>query len=379
MFMIAGLLGLMAVGATAFFGFDFGPEDDQDASLWPPETVHAGGQKTDLLDSIPDEAGDEAEPASGDESEGDGAGKATEDIAAALAEEPGDATGGEDLAVLQPGAQPGEIAWGDEADDTLAGGEGDDQINGYGGDDLVEGGAGDDQLYGQDGQDTVLGGEGDDTLHGEAGDDALAGEGGQDALYGHGGQDTMSGGTDDDTLHGGEDDDLLMGDEGKDALHGGLDDDTLIGGLGQDTLFGGPGSDAIIGVSEGFGAPDFEDLDGRDYLNGGDDDDTILIGKDDIATGSAGADSFVLGDWITQEHQAEITDFSAAEDALMVIYDDSTDPDPELAIEPDEEDADVQHLVLNGERIAMLTGAAGLTLNDITLIPESALPHAPVI
>ena len=37
-------------------------------------------------------------------------------------------------------------------------------------------------------------------------------------------------------------------------------------------------------------------------------------------------------------------------------------------------DADLQHLLLNGVRIAAISGAAGLTLDAITLFPESALP-----
>ena len=53
MFMIAGLLSLMAVGATAFFGFDFGPEDDDDAAV-SLESMGTGADKTDLLDVVTD-------------------------------------------------------------------------------------------------------------------------------------------------------------------------------------------------------------------------------------------------------------------------------------------------------------------------------------
>jgi Ca2+-binding RTX toxin-like protein len=345
MLLLAGILGMMAVGATAFFGFDFGTSDENADSPLPPEPE--SGQP-DLLSSLhqQDPSPDDTAP-----------------------EAPAPDQSAPDTAFT-----PGEIISGDATDNSLAGTDASDQINGYAGDDLVAGGPGDDQLFGDLGQDTLLGEAGNDTLHGDEGDDSLSGQDGDDDLYGHAGQDTLSGGAGDDSLQGGEGNDSVMGDDGNDAVHGGLGDDTLDGGLGADTLFGSWGNDALTGVVDDPNTAQTDDIDAGDFLNGGGGDDVIVIGQDDTVTGGTGADSFTLGHWITQDHQAEILDFSLAEDALMVIYDDSTDPDPEVTLEPDDADAELQHLVLNGVRIAAISGAAGLTLDAIALIPESALP-----
>jgi len=344
MLLLASVLGMMAVGATAFFGFDFGPSDDEDDLPLPFQP--ASGQPDlmaglDKLDVSPDD------PAPNDPAP--------------------------DQTAPDIPFTPGDIVSGDAADNSLTGTDASDQINGYAGDDLVAGGPGDDQLYGDLGQDTLLGEAGNDTLHGDEGDDSLSGQDGADDLYGHAGQDTLSGGAGDDTLQGGEGNDSLAGDAGDDALHGGLDDDTLDGGAGADTLFGGWGNDALTGVVDDPQTARTDDIDAGDFLNGGGGDDVIVIGQDDTVTGGTGADTFTLGHWIPQGHQAEILDFSLAEDALMVIYDDAADPDPVVTLEPDEAESDLQHLVLNGVRLAAISGAVGLTLDAIALIPESAL------
>lgn len=363
MLLLAGVLGMMAVGATAFFGFDFGsPEDEDDMPL----SMQMGSGQPDLLGSaapqqapIQDTPPDDTPP---DDTLPDDSPQDTDQDPVT------------DQAARDIPFTPGEIISGDATDNALSGTDASDQINGYAGNDRVSGGAGDDQLFGDTGQDTLLGETGNDTLHGDEGDDSLSGQDGDDDLYGHAGQDTLSGGAGADSLQGGEGNDSVMGDAGDDAVHGGLDDDTLDGGLGADTLFGSWGNDALTGVVDDPDTAQTDDIDAGDFLNGGGGDDVIVIGQDDTVTGGTGADSFTLGHWITQGHQAEILDFSLAEDALMVIYDDTVDPDPLVSLDPDEDDADLQHLVLNGVRIAAISGAAGLTLDAITLFPESALP-----
>ena len=107
-------------------------------------------------------------------------------------------------------------------------------------------------------------------------------------------------------------------------------------------------------------------------MNGGEGDDMILAGAGDIVTAGEGADTIALTDWLNKDHQAEVMDFSASDDSLMVIFDDGADPDPEVGIEADEDDADRQYITLNGVRIAAIIGADGLTLDHITLVPQSA-------
>ncbi|MDT8327184.1 MAG: calcium-binding protein [Roseovarius sp.] len=223
----------------------------------------------------------------------------------------------------------------------------------------------------------MQGDDGDDRLHGGDDDDDLHGDDGDDALFGHNDMDDLNGGDGDDSLVGSAGNDHLSGDDGEDALHGDLDNDTLDGGLGQDTLFGGWGDDVVNGVTDDDTTEEFDDLDGLDYLNGGGGDDLIIAGRDDIVTAGAGEDSILLGDWLSQEHQAQVLDFSASEDSLMVFFDDSNGADPEVSLEADEENESNQHIVLNGVRIAMIANAEGLSLDHITLLPQSSFGATP--
>ena len=331
MMFLVGLMGLMAVGATAVYGLDAGGSADEDDDTTNPtldEDTQAGNDTSGTLDLL-------------------------------HAPEPD---------VLPNGDTGGVRAWGNALNDTLEGTENPDLLNGYQGDDRVSGLEGGDQIHGEDGNDTLLGNEGDDTLHGEDGNDELHGGAGNDALFGHNDSDTLYGGAGQDSLVGSEGNDHLFGGEGDDALHGDIGNDTLEGGSGADTLFGGWGDDVISGVTAN-GASDTA----TDYLNGGGGDDLIIAGNSDIVTAGEGADSIALGDWLSQEHQAEIMDFSAEEDSIMIVYDDQSGNEPDVTLEQDEDDPTRQHVVLNGERIASVANATGLSLAQVVLVGQSAL------
>lgn len=80
--------------------------------------------------------------------------------------------------------------------------------------------------------------------------------------------------------------DTLQGGEGRDEIFGGAGDDSLNGGGGADTLHGGDGNDTLQG-----GGADPRQF---DQLDGGDGDDQIFLAPDAVATGGAGADTFVF-------------------------------------------------------------------------------------
>lgn len=89
-------------------------------------------------------------------------------------------------------------------------------------------------------------------------------------------------------IQGGAGDDTLRGGDGDDTLSGGAGADSLMGGAGADQLYGGEGNDTL----DGGGAPE-----GRfDLLDGGEGDDQIQLAPTALATGGAGADTFVLPD-----------------------------------------------------------------------------------
>lgn len=339
MLLLAGLVSLMAVGATAFYAIDTETKDEDD---WGPSSDRS-------------------------EDDPDGMQQGSSDIARLL--DPSE-TG---IFLPEQLDEPtGEIITGSAENDTLTGTTGDDFIGGYEGDDLLDGRAGSNLIYGGDGNDTLIGGDGDDTLHGEDGDDLLFGGDGDDRLFGHDGDDTLHGGAGDDTLIGGMGNDLLVGGPGNNALHGYAGDNTLIGGAGADTLFGGSGDD-VLGTLPGTGENGYDPEHGpeRNYLNGGAGDDLIYAGPGDVITTGAGQDTVVLGDWLSAEHQAEILDFEPEEDQLMIVYNNLRGDDPEVTLEFDEEVADRQHVLLNGERIAFVENAQDLTLDHVVLLARS--------
>lgn len=347
MLMLAGLLGAMAIGATAVLTITEEPEDE-------------------LL--LEDEA-TEDDFDHDEEDEEDGAdlpdpGDAAVDNSSILAE----------IEPISDGTSPRteeRVSAGEDGNDDLPGSALRDASHGQSGDDTLTGLAGDDTLIGGDGQDLLDGGAGADRLDGGRGDDSLVGGAGDDRLMGHGDADLLEGGAGDDSLHGGAGDDTLAGGAGDDALSGGLGDDILSGGTGQDSLFGGWGDDTISGLE-----PDEGQGDDGDYLNGGGGDDLILAGQGDSVTAGEGSDRILFGDWLSASHQAEILDFSADEDTLMVIYDDQAGTEPDLGIEPDEDNAAQQHVTLNGERIALIHHVQPLDPSHLRLVAQSVVAAA---
>jgi len=244
--------------------------------------------------------------------------------------------------------------------DRISGAAAGDFLGGRDGNDLLDGGEGDDHLYGGAGSDTLLGGADADVLHAEAGNDALNGGAGADALYGHEGDDTLDGGGGNDGLLGGDGFDRLLGGTGDDALDGGYGRDLLAGGSGSDILDGGEGSDTIWGQW-----PDQADT-GIDFLNGGGGDDLLMLGAGDYGNGGGGADVFGLLDIGPDDPPMQITDFNPAEDALVVLYDATQHPDPQITLETDQHGGAVR-LLLDGVMLANLTNVTAIDLGAITL------------
>lgn len=257
---------------------------------------------------------------------------------------------------------------GTDQAEVLSGGLGHDEISGLGGADLIDGRAGDDSIaagdgndavWGGAGDDTVNGGNGNDTLEGQAGNDSLLGSAGQDSLSGHSGADILSGGEGADTLLGGEGNDILNAGSGNDWLAGGFDDDSMSGGAGSDIVDGNDGNDWLSGLNGAV--DDFSE----DFLNGGAGNDTLVLGSGDHATGGEGEDDFVLQDWLTNGGVAHISDYDADRDQLIIMYDPTAHPDPELTLETSE-DGGQSTILLNGAPVATVQGGA-VKLDDIRL------------
>lgn len=218
-----------------------------------------------------------------------------------------------------------------------------------GADDLLFGTNSADELFGDAGADNIMAGGGDDTVSGGADRDVLHGNGGDDDLSGDDGFDELFGDQGDDALFGGEGDDTLSGNG----------DDLLDGGEGNDLLNGGTGNDALNGWES--------DVQSADFLNGGNGDDTIFAGAGDDVSGGFGADTVVLDS--AAIGSAQIWDFEAGEDTLVLFYDD-TEGVPEINITQD--NAGIGHWLVqsNGTTLATVTGDAP-TLSDISLVERT--------
>jgi Ca2+-binding RTX toxin-like protein len=251
---------------------------------------------------------------------------------------------------------------GGSGKDTIKGGSGDDTLKGGNEKDSLFGNSGQDTLNGDNGDDTLDGGLGNDTLNGGLGNDTLIGGTNDDILNGGSGNDTFTGGANNDTFIGGGDFDsivesslsnftltntslvgngsdtlsdidqvtltgFLVNNQTFDAsqftvgsvtLNGGRGDDILKGGINGDTLSGGGDNDQLVGGA------------GDDFLKGDSGNDTLDgFGKvrgtqNDILTGGAGADRFILGDavfgsYYLTDGKATITDYSKADQDVVQL------------------------------------------------------------
>lgn len=336
MLWLAGLMGLMAVGAVSFV--EPVAEEDGDEFVDPTSSNPSNG--TNIV--IPE---DNFEP----------------DY---------DPRGGDDAASLGLAQfTQVELLSGSASDDELSGTVGNDEIRGFDGEDIISGGTGDDALLGDDGSDTLNGDAGNDTLHGQDGADLMSGGQADDELFGHNANDMLFGNAGNDALQGSAGNDQIDGGTGDDTLQGGLDDDTLTGGAGADILLGGWGNDVLSGVERSEAGQDTDDA---DFLNGGGGDDSILAGGGDIVTSGEGADQIVLGDWITAGNAAQILDYAATDDNIVLIWDDSISDsaEPQVTLEVDSEGVDQTLVLMDGEVVAMVNGT-DLIPADIALIPLS--------
>jgi len=312
-----------------------------------------------------------------------------------LLEEQGDATAGIGFLGTQV-TQTVDIALGD-GDDLL--GLGGEQDHGGGGGTLgdwdgtplirtagdlsvVDAGAGDDTITTGTGAAYVFGGEGADRI--EVGE-------GIAAVFGGAGDDLITGG---DTapayLDGGAGDDVIIGGDAGEIIEGGVhiggtgetDDDTISGGAGDDVIRGGYGADTLSGdagddVIDHLGTSDERVVaerhafswhidDEADTLDGGAGDDTLIMDRADTATGGSGDDVFWL--YFDQDSgvgAAEITDFEPGSDFLRV----SLNPEvvhgtPDVEVMPSQ-DGDDGLVIINGDVVAILQGAADATAADV--------------
>lgn len=256
---------------------------------------------------------------------------------------------------------------GDDLNNILAGQAGDDSLFGGAGDDMIAGNAGNDSLSGGDGRDGLNGGAGDDSLYGFDDDDTLHGDDGNDLLIGGAGNDRLEACAGDDTLYGGDGNDVLIAGGGNDQMSGDAGDDAMIGCDDNDKMFGGTGSDTLDGWAGDdtlWGQDDLSDDHEVDFLNGSAGDDLLHLGSGDYGNGGDGADIFQLHNYGPDDAATQITDFNAADDRLIVLYDPAVHPDPQLS---SQSTAAGTTLLLDGVAVANLQGAASLDLSHIEL------------
>jgi hypothetical protein len=150
---------------------------------------------------------------------------------------------------------------------------------------------------------------------------------------------------------------LLIGTDEAEWLAGGAGNDGLLGSGGADTLMGGAGDDAIVGADD----------DEADVLAGEDGNDSLTLGAGDLATGGAGDDLFTLADFGPNTPPAVITDYSAEDDHIVLMYDPDVHPEPVVSMEQVEGTEDMS-VMLDGVQIAIVQGALGMTSADIQLL-----------
>ncbi|WP_071469447.1 calcium-binding protein [Roseinatronobacter thiooxidans] len=212
---------------------------------------------------------------------------------------------------------------------------------------FLEGGAGNDRLVGTVANDTLVGGAGDDILIGAGGDDVLYVDSGANHLI------------------GGEGDDSLIGGAGNDTLEGGWGNDLLVAGGGANLLMGGAGDDTLLGA---FLDDAGQDRSGANFLNGGAGDDLLIAGQGDTLNGGAGADFFALGDWLAGRAPAMIVDYSPEQDQIVLHYDPDRLSQPDVRVTFNEDQPDMAEIRLNGQIVAHVANASGLTADAIAIV-----------
>ncbi len=149
-------------------------------------------------------------------------------------------------------------------------------------------------------------------------------------------------------LFGTNDAELMIGRNGQDAMYGAGGEDTLAAGGGHDALSGADDDDA-------------------DLLLGEDGNDLLTLGAGDTATGGTGFDRFTLADFGPNTPPSVITDYSAADDQIVLMYDPQVHPEPVVSMERVEGTEDMS-VMLDGVQIAIVQSATGLTQADIQLM-----------
>lgn len=115
-------------------------------------------------------------------------------------------------------------------------------------------------------------------------------------------------------------------------------------------------------------------IDGADSLSGGDGDDLLLLGRGDLGLGGTGADIFWL-DAATNAGAAAVATlhgYDADTDRIEIHYDRIYDQDmieiaPTVAVLMGPKSA-YAVITFNGEPLAHVTGATGLTAADLALV-----------
>lgn len=102
---------------------------------------------------------------------------------------------------------------------------------------------------------------------------------------------------------------------------------------------------------------------------------SAMLDSHDVALEDpAGSVDQLLSDWIAERDGAEILDYEARTESLMVVWDDTeaTASEPQVDVAPDPDDPEVMHVSMNGENVAEVYGDSALSVADITLIPLSS-------
>jgi Ca2+-binding RTX toxin-like protein len=213
-----------------------------------------------------------------------------------------------------------------------------------------------------------LGGDEDDLLGGLAGDDMLFGENGDDRLFGGAGDDTAIGGAGNDRIFLGDGNDTTAqslpdaGDAGDDFIRGGAGADSIIDTRGSNQIFGDTGNDRIITVD---GLADNSEAGTADTVDGGFGNDTLFGDAEDVLTGGAGEDRFVIALPSTLPGApAVITDFDLRDDLFSVVFME-TAPANETVTFAFDSATKLVHAQVNGQEVATLEG---LTAADVPFI-----------